>query len=95
VAIDAEEALLKEIARLWPDAVIRREQPKALAAAYTPPGLKRGGPAGTPEAQRLQIVRGWLSVQGRMNQEVYASSQGIAASTLRRWLRQLRREHKL
>jgi hypothetical protein len=95
VAIDSEEALLKEIVRLWPEAVIRREQPKALAAAYTPPSIKRGGPAGTPEHQRIQIVRGWLRVQGRMNQEIYASGQGIAASTLRRWLRQLREEGKL
>lgn len=95
VAIDAEEALLKAIVRLWPEAVVRREPPKALAAAYTPPGTKRGGPIGTPDHQRLQIVRGWLRMQGQMNQEIYASSQGIAASTLRRWLRQLREEDKL
>lgn len=95
VVIDSEEELLKEIVRLWPQAVIRRAQPKTLPAASSPPGGKRGGPAGTPENQRVKIVKGWLRVQGRVNQEVYAYSQGIAPSTLRRWKRQLGEEGKL
>ncbi|HEY4667617.1 MAG TPA: hypothetical protein VIH26_09985 [Anaerolineales bacterium] len=95
VVIDAEEELMKEIVRLWPQAVIRREQPQVPTVSPSPPGGKRGGPAGTPENQRIKIVRGWLRVQGRTHQEVYASSQDISTSTLRRWMRQLREEGKL
>jgi hypothetical protein len=80
----SEQALLAEIQRIWPEAHTR----------HAPPA-RRGGPAGTPEDQRLQIVRGWLDVQGRMNQEVYAGSQGIAVSTLRRWMRAFQEAHKL
>ncbi len=95
VVIDSEEELLKVIVRLWPGAVIKRAQPMAPAAASYPTRTRRGGPAGTPEARRIQIVRGWLRVQGRMTQEIYASRQGVAASTLRRWRRQLDADGKL
>jgi len=95
IAVESVEVLLSEIARLWPAALIQREAPAALPTAASLPLSRRGGPVGTPEPQRLQIVQGWLTVQGRMNQEVYASTHGIAASTLRRWMRQLQAEDKL
>jgi hypothetical protein len=84
-ATASEEALLAEIFRVWPQAVTLSAEAPA----------RRGGPAATPEDRRLQIVRGWLGVQGRMNQEVYAGSRGIAVSTLRRWMRQLQEDRKL
>lgn len=56
---------------------------------------KRGGPIGTPQDKKIKIVRGWQQLQGRMNQEIYAGSQGIAPSTLRRWTHELQEDGKL
>lgn len=83
--IEFLEAVLGEMGQRWPQVVIRRVEATK----------KRGGPIGTPEDQRIKIVRGWLRVQGRMNQEIYANSQGIAPSTLRRWQRELGDKGKL
>ncbi|HZQ09219.1 MAG TPA: helix-turn-helix domain-containing protein [Anaerolineae bacterium] len=56
---------------------------------------RRGGPLAPDDTEQLRIVRGWLRVQGRMNQEVYAREQGISPATLRRWMRQLEAQGKL
>jgi len=56
---------------------------------------KRGGPIATPEDQKLEIVRGWLEVKGKMRQEDYAATRGVSVSTLRRWERELRQQKKL
>ena len=89
------EQALNEIARRWPETVITRVQLKASTVMSGPSGCKRGGPAGTPEHQRIKIAREWLEVQGRVNQQVYAQTHGISAATLRRWIRQLRQTDKL
>ncbi len=89
------DMLLKEIVKCWP--VVHVKVSQSLTDQLAPdrtPG-KRGGPIGTPKPQQIEIVRGWLAVQGHMNQEVYAQSRGVAASTLRRWMRELRVEGKL
>ncbi len=87
--------VLDEIARRWPESVITRVQLGIPAARSDPSGHKRGGPAGTPERQRIEIVREWLDVQGRVNQEVYAQAHGISTATLRRWIHLLRQAGKL
>lgn len=56
---------------------------------------KRGGPVGMPEAKRLEIIAGWFKVQGRVKEVVYANSQGISPSTLRRWIHEFRQAGKL
>ncbi len=89
------EALLTEIVRLWPGVVIRSGELEHAFGSRESRKSQRGGPVATPEGQRIQIVRGWFRVQGQVNQEIYAQSQGIAPSTLRRWIRELRDEGKL
>lgn len=93
--IDLEEAVLRTLALLWPGVVIRRGSYESQTVTPEMIRRKRGGPAGTPADQKMKIVRGWLRVQGRVNQEIYARGQGVAPSTLRRWMRQLRHEGKL
>jgi len=96
VAIDEYMGqVLDEIARRWPESVITRVPLETPAARSHPSGHKRGGPASTPERQRIEIVREWLDVQGRVNQEVYAQAHGISTATLRRWIHQLRQAGKL
>ncbi len=58
-------------------------------------GRRRGGPIATPEDQMIEIVNGWLKAQGEETQECYCSRKGIAPSTLRNWVRQLRAKGKL
>ncbi len=89
------EAVLGEIARGQPVVVMRTARSETVTVALQLPVGKRGGPAGTPEDQKMEIVKGWLEVRGRMNQEVYAHSRGVASSTLRRWMRELREASKL
>jgi len=93
--IEYAESVLKEIVRLTPKVIIRRVSPTSPLVTFKSASPKRGGPAGTPEDQKMRIAAGWLRVQGRINQAVYADSQGVAPSTLRRWIRQLRQEGKL
>ncbi len=93
--VDLEEAVLRELVLLWPGVIIRRGSSETQTVTREMIRRKRGGPAGTPEDQKMKIVRGWLKVQGRINQEIYSRSQGVAPSTLRRWMRQLRQEDKL
>ncbi len=90
------EMELRAFFQLWPEVRVSRNF-AARDLILTPyyDSKKRGGPMGTPEDQKTKIVKGWQQVQGRMNQEVYASSQGIACSTLRRWIRELRQLGKL
>jgi hypothetical protein len=68
---------------------LRAHSPNVNVRHFLTPKRKRGGPIGTPEAQKLRIARGWLKVQGRMNQEAFARGEGISPATLRRWLREL------
>ncbi len=89
------EALRAEIVRLWPGAVVWGGESEYGLVSWESPKSQRGGPVGTPEDQRLRIVRGWFDVRGQVNQEIYAQNQGIAPSTLRRWIRELRDEGKL
>ncbi len=89
------DMLVQEIAKCQPMALVKVDQFSSEVAPPSCTNGKRGGPSGTPKAQQLEIVQGWLTIQGRMNQEVYAHSHGIAASTLRRWLRAFRVEGKL
>jgi len=89
------EAVLRQIAQGWPVVVMKTAQPETITVSLQPPVGKRGGPASTPEDQKIEIVKGWLEVRGRMNQEVYAHSRGVAASTLRRWMHELREAGKL
>ena len=89
------EQALDEIARRWPGTVITRVKLKASTVVSGPSGRKRGGPASTPEYQRIKIAREWLDIQGRVNQEVYTQTHGISTATLRRWIRQLRQADKL
>ncbi len=89
------KAVLEEIAQGRPVVVMRTARPETVTIAVQLPVGKRGGPAGTPEDQKMEIVKGWLEVRGRMNQEVYARSRGVASSTLRRWMQELREASKL
>jgi len=89
------DRLVQEIARCRPLAPVKIDQPVSESAPPSRTNGRRGGPSGTPKTQQLEIVQGWLAIQGRMNQEVYAQSRGVAASTLRRWLRDFRVEGKL
>ncbi len=89
------EALFTEIVRLWPGHVVWHVESERSLGSTPSTKQRRGGPAGTPQDQRIQIVRGWFNVRGQVNQEIYAQSQGVAPSTLRRWIRQLRDEGKL
>ncbi len=56
---------------------------------------RRGGPAGMPETQRIEIVKGWFKVRGRTKEVDYARSRGISPATLRRWIRELLQAGKL
>ncbi len=89
------DLILREIAKCWPMVHVKIGQSSTERLTPHRAHGKRGGPIGTPKPQRLEIVRGWLAMQGRMNQEVYAQSRGVAASTLRRWMHELRIEGKL
>ncbi len=89
------DRMMREMVECWP--IVHVKISPSSTEELTPDHAhgKRGGPIGTPDSQRFEIVRGWLAIQGRMNQEVYAQSRGVAASTLRRWMRELRAEGKL
>lgn len=89
------DLILREIAECWPIVHVKISQSSTEERTQDRAHSKRGGPIGTPVSQRLEIVRGWLAIQGQINQEVYAQSRGVAASTLRRWMRELRAEGKL
>lgn len=78
----------------WPDARIKMNKPLILNASGQDKG-RRGGPIGTPTDEKLRIIRDWVRVQGRVNQEVYAGTHGISSATLRRWLREIRVDGKL
>lgn len=93
--VEFVEAILQEMIRIAPHAIIKRGSPDSMIERPAIASHKRGGPAGTPEGQKMKIVRGWLEVRGRMNQEIYSYSQGVTSSTLRRWVRQLRETGKL
>ncbi len=93
--IELAEALVKELVRLSPGIVIKKALPESKPVIAEREGRRRGGPVPTPQDEKMKVVKGWLQVQGRVNQELYARRQGIAPSTLRRWIRQLRREGKL
>jgi hypothetical protein len=88
------EALVNELVRLSPGIVITRGPMETKTVTSKSIG-RRGGPIATPEDQKLKVVKGWLRAQGRLNQEIYAQSRGIAPSTLRRWIHQLRQAGKL
>ncbi len=78
---------------------INPQNPPAGAAA---PGTakgneskrRRGGPLGTPEEKKLEIVREWHEVQGDTSQEIFCNSRGISSSTLRRWEKELKAQGK-
>jgi hypothetical protein len=89
------DALLQEIAKCWSLTPVKVELSLINQSTRPGPNGKRGGPLGTPKPQQMEIVKGWLALQGRMNQEVYAQSRGIGVSTLRRWMREFRVEGKL
>ena len=89
------DIMLKAIAKCWPTVQVRIGQSSTEQPTQYHAHGKRGGPIGTPEPRRLEIVRGWLAAQGQMNQEVYAQSRGVATSTLRRWMHELRAVGKL
>ncbi|HZQ07351.1 MAG TPA: hypothetical protein VFD70_12295 [Anaerolineae bacterium] len=76
-----------------------RHSPRIVVTPFDPNELirkrRRGGPLPPSDTEKLRIVHGWLRVQGRMNQEVYARAQGISPATLRRWMRQLEVQRKL
>ena len=64
---------------------------KGLQALGQRPGLVgRGGPKPTPIEKRLEIVKGWLEVEGEEIKEVYAQRQGCSTRTLTRWEKDLR-----
>ncbi len=85
------DELLDKIRR-DPRVVIKDVEPEVPLHALV---RKRGGPAGTPEGQKIEIVKGWFRVQGRMRAIDYASSRGISPATLRRWIRELIDDGKL
>jgi hypothetical protein len=89
------EAVLQQIARGWPVVVKQTVRSKTVTITLQLPAGKRGGPIGTPDDQKVDTIKGWLEVRGQMNQEVYAQSRGVAPSTLRRWIRELRTKGKL
>ena len=93
--IDGVQAVVSKIVKAWPRAGVRIVRSETESTSLCPTAGKHGGPAGTPENQKQWIVKGWLEIQGRMNQEVYANSNGISSSTLRRWMRELRANGKL
>lgn len=57
--------------------------------------LRRGGPLPTPEEDKLKIVMEWLTRQGKETQEDFCNRKGVATSTLRAWIRELRAQNKL
>lgn len=73
--------------------------PEVVVAPFDPAELLRkrhgGGPLPPSDTEKLRIVRGWLRLQGRINQDVYTRGQGISPATLRRWRHQLEVQGKL
>jgi len=57
--------------------------------------LRRGGPLPTPEEDKMKIVTEWLTRQGKETQEDFCNRKGVATSTLRAWIRELRAQNKL
>lgn len=57
--------------------------------------LRRCGPLPTPEEDKVEIVTEWLTRQGRETQEDFCNRKGVATSTLRAWIRELRTKNKL
>ena len=49
---------------------------------------RRGGPVPTPVEVKTRIVRGWIEVQGRENQNRYAKRKGVSARHLRNWIQE-------
>ncbi len=85
------DELLGQIAR-HPNVTIKNIEPEVPLSALVG---RRGGPAGMPENQRIEIVRGWFKVRGRIKEVDYAQSRGISPATLRRWIRELLQAGKL
>ncbi len=83
---------LEDISRRYPKVVIKEVQPDVPLSALVG---KRGGPAGTPENKRIEIVKDWFKAQGRIKEVDYAASHGISPATLRRWTRELVKAGKL
>lgn len=88
------DRVLEALSQVSPGFTIKRET-NAPGPTISSTTRRRGGPAGTPEDKKIAIIKGWLKVRGGMNQETYAQSRGVAPSTLRRWMRQLREQGKL
>lgn len=80
------DQVLATIAANHPEIVIKEVEPDAPSSAWA---RRRGGPVGIPENQRMEIVKDWFKVQGRIRAVDYAQSRGISPATLRRWTRTL------
>lgn len=57
--------------------------------------LRRGGPLPMPDSDKEKIVKEWLVAQGKETQENFCNRKGVATSTLRAWIRELRAKNKL
>ena len=68
---------------------------QALPEAKPVEPLRRGGPLPTPDADKEKIVKEWMEVQGKETQEDFSRRKGVATSTLRAWIRDLRAKKKL
>jgi transposase-like protein len=86
--VDTVETMLDSVRRA-PNVVVTPFHPEELMRRH------QGGPRAIADDQKLRIVRGWLQVQGRVNQEIYSQGHGISSATLRRWMRQLEQKGKL
>lgn len=86
------DEILSDLVRRQPGVIVKRIESPAPSSGSS---QKRGGPAGLPENKRLEIVRGWYLVQGRVKETTFAHSHNISPSTLRRWIREFRQAGKL
>lgn len=96
VAYDPNPCMLERMKQLRSQMRDELTQPQAdtveegVGVTEEPAPFRRGGPLGPSDDEKLRLVSGWLRVQGRQTQEVYAQLQGRSASTLRRYIRDLK-----
>lgn len=57
---------------------------------HTKKKKRGGGPKATPLDNKIEIVTGWLAVEGRQVKEDYANRVGVSVTTLWRWEKELR-----
>jgi DNA-binding transcriptional MerR regulator len=86
---EREEDYREEIRQLRRRLAELEPEPASAALGTTSKAEKRGGPIGTPEAEKRKIVGDWLAQKGNVRQKDFARGKGISDRTLRRWVKEL------